>query len=343
MIKLKSFVLNLFSKNLRDLSPVVLNLMALVVGSFLISSCHLLNKDPIGVAEVENQELSKGETAKRQIASRCTSFQEFRHISDPNLGFLSFCFKRIPAGQFKMGFSEGETYKIRNEEPKEVEISKDFLIMTKEVTQKQWYLVMRNHPENRLRNPSYFRTREHCGNEYVELQGVGLCPNHPVERVSWYDVQVFIKNLNDLQGWSNCNGNPKDPIGCYRLPTEAEWEYAVRAGRETVYFFGNDPNQLGRFAIYNKNSGQGTHPGGTKEANPWGLYDVYGNVSEWVQDKWHRKLPGGRDPLVVTGYDYVLRGGSWNNSEISLGSANLVRSYIGKGSQSFGFRLVNTE
>jgi formylglycine-generating enzyme required for sulfatase activity len=98
-------------------------------------------------------------------------------------------------------------------------------------------------------------------------------PTHPVERVSWDDVQAFIRALNEREASSK-----------YRLPTEAEWEYAARAGSSTAYFFGDDPGQLGDYAWYLDNSDRTTHPVGQLKPNPWGLHDVYGNVWEWVQD-----------------------------------------------------------
>ena len=101
--------------------------------------------------------------------------------------------------------------------------------------------------------------------------------NLPVESVWWSDVNAFIKKLNKMEGQDT-----------YRLPTEAEWEYAARAGSTSSYSFGNDPQQLKRYAWYKDNSGAKTHPVGQLQPNAWGLFDIHGNVWEWVQDWYGR-------------------------------------------------------
>lgn len=156
-----------------------------------------------------------------------------------------------------------------------------------EVTQEQWVKVMGN-------NPAYFK-KEKVG---------GDSRQHPVEQVSWEDTQAFIKRLNEMEKTDK-----------YRLPSEAEWEYAARGGTQTAYFFGDDDAQLGDYAWYSKNSGNKTHPVGQKQPNPFGLYDILGNVWEWTQDRWHENyngaptdgsawMSGGQQNI------YVLRGGS---------------------------------
>jgi formylglycine-generating enzyme required for sulfatase activity len=105
--------------------------------------------------------------------------------------------------------------------------------------------------------------------------------NLPVVSVSWDDVQQFIKKLNEKEGTNK-----------YRLPSEAEWEYAAHAGTTTRYSFGDDESMLVDYAWYDANSGNKTHEVGQKKPNPWGLYDIYGNVWEWVQDKYHDSYNG---------------------------------------------------
>ena len=120
------------------------------------------------------------------------------------------------------------------DKPVEVIFSKSFAIMTTEVTQRQWFDVMGE-------NPSYFKKQTYCAKYHHTIQTqkeeVLLCPNHPVERVSWYDVQKYIKQLNKLQGREDCHGTPWDKAGCFRLPTEAEWEFAARGGTLSAYSF----------------------------------------------------------------------------------------------------------
>ena len=232
-----------------------------------------------------------------------------------------------------MGSPRGERNRYNNEAQKPVKISKAFEIMETEVTQKQWFQVTG-------RNPSKFKRSRDCDNWDRVNE---MCPDNPVESVSWDEVQRFIKRLNDSMGLRGCQGSPKDPSGCYRLPTEAEWEWAVRAETKTAYFFGNDPSILGRYAIYRKNSGGRTHKvKGDRLPNKWGLYDVHGNVWEWVQDGYWRELPGGRDPLVTSRVNRVVRGGSWYDyaKNLRLAYRSLVR--LNSRNDGIGFRLVRT-
>ncbi|MDR2352678.1 MAG: formylglycine-generating enzyme family protein [Deltaproteobacteria bacterium] len=160
----------------------------------------------------------------------------------------------IPSGTFMMG-GEGE---IRYKPIHQVTITKPFYLGKYEVTQTQWQAVMNNNPS------------ENKGS------------TNPVERVSWDDTKEFIKRLNKKEGHSR-----------YRLPTEAEWEYAARAGTKTAYSFGN--LDIDDYAWYASNSSNITHPVGQKLPNPWGLYDVHGNVNEWVEDvyadQYYRESP----------------------------------------------------
>jgi len=169
------------------------------------------------------------------------------------------------------------------------------------------------------RNPSYFRRcGDHC----------------PVERVSWNDVQGFIGKLNQREGGSR-----------YRLPTEAEWEYAARAGRGSRFSFGDDDAELGRYAWYRGNSGSKTHRVGRKRPNAWGLYDIHGNVWEWCRD-WHgHYLPGSAtDPSGPPGGSHrVIRGGSWLRIPAGARSANRYAYPPRVGSGRIGFRLLRDE
>ena len=173
-------------------------------------------------------------------------------------------------------------------------------------------------------NPSYFR-----------------CEKHPVENVSWNEVQVFFSKLNALE-------NARENNQIFRLPTEAEWEYAVRAGTETAYFFGNDESKLKEYAWFLKNSGFETHPVGLKKPNPWGLYDIYGNVWEWVQDEYHISYKGA--PADGRAWENlfpsisipvrVRRGGGWNGNAGSCRSAERLFAAQDKRLNSLGFGAV---
>lgn len=156
-------------------------------------------------------------------------------------------------------------------------------------------------------------------------------PDRPVEDVSWEDVQEFLTKLIELEKSTS-----------YRLPTEAQWEYACRAGSKAAYFFGDDANALQNYAWYDANSDEQTHPVGQKSANPWGLHDIYGNVWEWVED-WYGRYS--TDAQVspsgpAGGSRRVVRGGGWNDAAELCRSS--IRSRYGPGRRGFvlGFRLA---
>jgi formylglycine-generating enzyme required for sulfatase activity len=162
----------------------------------------------------------------------------------------------------------------------QVAITQGFWLAATEITQAQWAAVMQ-------KNPSHFRGD----------------PNLPVEQVSWEDSMVFARALVAPDGL--------EPD----LPTEAEWEYACRADSETLWSFGDDERDLGDYAWFYGNSGNKTHPVGTKRPNAWGLYDMHGNVWEWCRD-WHGeyKAAPARDPKGPRSGQYrTLRGGGWRS------------------------------
>ena len=248
-------------------------------------------------------------------------------------------FKIIKRGNFVMGSPRSEADRNGNEGAINVTISKSFEIMTKEVTQKQWFKVMGY-------NPSYFKRRPYCDRHRV-INGVALCPNNPVEGVSWRDVRRFIGKLNRDTGVFGCRGTPQDNKGCYRLPTEAEWEFAARGKTMSAYSFGSDT--IGDYAWYRGNADNQTHPVGKLKPNPYGLFDMHGNVGEWVQDKHRRKLPGGVDPLHVASFpkrdfrsNRGIRGGSCYRFAQDLRSATRSAGNPGGRHYMVGFRLVRT-
>ena len=194
---------------------------------------------------------------------------------------LGMEFVLIEAGTFAMGSPATESGRSGNEGPvHRVTLSQPFYLGRYEVTQGQWAAVMGD-------NPSFFSD---CG---------ASCP---VETVSWEDAQAFIAELNRQEG-----------VPVYRLPLEAEWEYAARAGTQTAYPFGDDAGRLGAYAWYMDNSDGEPHPVGQKRPNAWGLYDMLGNVLEWTAD-WYGPYSAGSvtDPRgPSTGAGRVRHGGGW--------------------------------
>ncbi|MDP8242559.1 MAG: formylglycine-generating enzyme family protein [Candidatus Hinthialibacter antarcticus] len=216
----------------------------------------------------------------------------------------------ISSGTFLMGSPDDESGRDDDESPQRaVTISKPFFMSKYEVTQAQWQAVMGYNPSNFNGNP-----------------------NHPVESISWNDAQAFIDELNALG------------IGRFRLPTEAEWEYASRAETSTRYSWGDDPTQtaIDDNAWQIVNASNATHEVGLKSANAFGLYDMSGNVWEWCSD-WYGDYPAGpqADPTgPASGSGRVVRGGGWASNADFCRSAQrespapTIRSFI------LGLRVV---
>jgi len=213
----------------------------------------------------------------------------------------------IRPGSFMMGSDKGYS----DEKPvHKVKITKPFYMGKFEVTQAQYQAVMGS-------NPSSFKGEV----------------NLPVETVNWNDCQEFLKKLNE-----------KIPGKDFRLPTEAEWEFACRAGSITEYCFGDSENNLGEYAWFASNSGQKTHPVGGKKPNAWGLYDMHGNVWEWCNDyfgdKYYESIPAEDPKGADSGALRILRGGSWYFDPRICRSALRFR-YDPPGCHvNFGFRVL---
>lgn len=240
-------------------------------------------------------------------------------------------FQYIPRGSFFMGSPKDEMGRDDDETQHMVTISKGFYMGTTEVTQGQWFRIMGYNPS-----------------KYKELG-----ENGPVEQVSWDDSREFIAKLNQ-----------KENTGKYRLPTEAEWEYACRAGSNTAFSSGPITSttceiipHLEAVAWYCGNAASTPHPVALKKPNAWGLYDMHGNVQEWVldackwRDVWTRRTGvitntyknNIIDPLSTEGDYRIFRGGNWNQSAKYARSAergyfrpNTRRTYM-------GFRVVKEE
>jgi formylglycine-generating enzyme required for sulfatase activity len=240
-------------------------------------------------------------------------------IEEPFTNSIGMTFVYIPPGSFTMGSPSSEPERDDDERQHHVTLTKGFFMQTTEVTQGQWKAVMGS-------NPSYFKN---CGD------------NCPVEKVSWEDVQEFIRKLNRKEG-----------VDRYRLPTEAEWEYACRAGTTTPFNGGNclsadEANYDGNYPLDGCPKGsyrEKTVPVGSFPPNDWGLYDMHGNVWEWCSD-WYGEYPSGSvtDPEGPSSGSYrVFRGGSWLSYARGCRSASRFLSAPGCRRDLIGFRLART-
>jgi formylglycine-generating enzyme required for sulfatase activity len=226
-------------------------------------------------------------------------------------------FRLCMPGRFLMGDANGSA----NEKPvHEIAITAPFYIAEHEVTNDQWKRVM---------------------------GGLGRADAHPVNQVSWQEATEYCRRLSALPA-------EQESRRIYRLPTEAEWEYACRAGSKTRYFFGDDAGRLGEYAWFSGNSGRQWQAVGQRRANPWGLYDMHGNVWEWVSDPYGNyprdDRPRDNQPgrgMNDTQFDAtvsrrVIRGGG------CLNSAGSCRSTIRQGLEpsirdaDLGFRVAWT-
>lgn len=253
------------------------------------------------------------DTTSRENSSHVNADTEATHQVTNNhvLQTLKDNMVYVAGGTFTMGCTDEQGSDCSEDEKPVHQVTLSSFKMGKyEVTQAEWEAVI-------SLNPSYFKN----------------CHNCPVENVSWMDIQIFLEKLNQLT-----NGN-------YRLPTEAEWEYAVRGGNGQSGTINSGSDIFTSVAWYNGNSGNKTHPVGQKDANALGLYDMSGNVREWCSDwfgaHYYSSSPISNPRGPSFGTSRVCRGGSWNNSAGScrVSIRNGVTPY-GRGS-SLGFRLVS--
>lgn len=223
---------------------------------------------------------------------------------------LDMAFVKIPKGSFMMGSPEKDKQEIDGPQHL-VTISKAFYIGVYEVTQRQW---------NKVMGRISWSTHSHFAGR----------PDNPIEDISWQQVQEFLEKIN-------ARGE-----GVFRLPTEAEWEYACRAGTTTRCYWGDDPKQtlVDKYAWRGGYPDGTTHPVGQKLPNPWGLYDICGNVVEFCQDGYVTYEPGHQvDPLIPAGKNVVARGGDWFHAHGV--DSETRRKYFPDGGLSFlGFRVV---
>jgi len=239
---------------------------------------------------------------------------------------------RIPAGTCTMGSDDGPD----DQRPAHEVTVAEFLIDRYETTQEH-----------------YIRLTADTGSKFKG-------PQRPAEMVSWVKAALYCNARSEAEGLTPCYSEGDDGILCdlradgYRLPTEAEWEYACRAGGDGAYFFGDDPNALKEHAWFKENAAKETHPVGEKKPNAWGLYDMHGNVAEWCNDLYaagYYEVSPEDNPPGPEGEDrpaeekYVLRGGSWASSAESCETASRAADTPGFADACFpretlGFRCV---
>lgn len=220
---------------------------------------------------------------------------------------VNFTFVQIPGGSFRMGANNGDD----DELPPHDVVVEPFKMLTTEVTQLQWKAVM-----GQEYNPSFYRGDD-----------------RPVDRVSWEDCQEFVMKLNQA-----------DPKKGYDLPSEAQWEYACRAGSTTLYFIGDRESDLALVGWFKDNSKKTTQPVATKQPNKWGLFDMHGNVWEWCRDFYHDNYIGApeteRSWQIPATDQQVIRGGGWNSKSDGCRSTNRGSRYPADMETNLGFRVI---
>ena len=295
--------------------------------------------------EMENAK-RKAEELERQKAPAAAKQQEASPFSMNAIGME---FVPIPAGKFIMGSPVDESGRYPNEGPQhEVQITRAFYMGKFEVKVSEFREFVRAtgyRTEAEVKGYAWvLRSSKPIGGHmqtmssvwekqaglYWDNPGFSQKENHPVTCLSWNDVTEFANWLSKKTGHS------------YRLPTEAEWEYACRAGTKSGYGFGSDANELEKYAWHLRNSERETHPVGQKIPNAWGLYDMHGNAREWCQD-WYGEYAAGSviDPVgPAIGAARLQRGGSWGAVAKDLRCAERSKSEPSRANNRLGFRLV---
>ena len=278
------------------------------------------------VTPVKAESVEAG-AAKPQVAEPKGSVPSTKPVSpgsEPNVpggmevtNSIGMKLRLIPAGEFMMGSPTTESKRGDVETQHRVTITKPFYMGVTEVTQEQYQKVMGT-------NPSEFKGAQ-----------------NPVETVNWGDAVEFCRKLSAMP-------DEKTAGHVFRLPTEAEWEYACRAGTTTAYGFGDDASRSGDYGWLVDNSDSKTHPVGEKKPNAWGLYDMHGNVNEWCQDRNSGRrgdYPNGSatDPTgAASGSFRVIRGGSWRNLARNCRSAARGRGKPENRGSFLGFRVLRS-
>ena len=271
------------------------------------------------------QQTSSTEALSQLVASEKAAEKAAQKVAEeaviraraPITNTIGMTFNRIPAGSFLMGSPADEIVRQKDEHQHKVTMSKNYYMQTTQVTQGQWRALMGTDPWKRK-------------------DDVNVHPNYAVTHVSWDDAVAYSKKLSAKEDKT------------YRLPTEAEWEYACQAGTNTTWSFGSNEKELGDYAWYYENaqrvSEKYAHQVGLKKPNAFGLYDMHGNVYEWCHDyyglDYYQQSPE-KDPQGPMSGDYrVVRGGSWNSASRVTHSASRRRNSFDTSLAYFGFRLV---
>ena len=304
----------------------------LIVDGQALGSTMKAHKLPVCAQSFEVK--AKGQTKKVSVglkANRVTS-------KDISLGggaisgggVKGMGFVKIPAGTFSMGTPKNERGRYSDETQHRVRLTQSFYLQTTEVTQGQYQALMG-------KNPSEFQS-EKLGYR---------SENNPVENISWFDAIKFANALSAKEGLPKCYSDRGKVIGgrtvyaCkgYRLPTEAEWEYAARAGTKGARY-----GKIDDIAWYKKNSGKKTHPVAKKKPNAFGLYDMLGNVWEWCHD-WYANYPSGQqtNPAGPRAGSYrVDRGGSCYGRAVAPEQGTGAKTAPARAFGNHGFRLARS-
>ncbi|MFO0958306.1 MAG: formylglycine-generating enzyme family protein [Isosphaeraceae bacterium] len=280
--------------------------------------------------------LSGDNSARQRIEKQLETAKPIGTAAEKDLitNSIGMKLKLIPAGSFLMGATPDDAEADEDEKPQhKVTISRPFYLGIYEVTQYEYRQIMGE-------NPSEFKDSELL----------------PVERVSWLDAVKFCNKLSEREKRRPCYRIEGEKVTIqggngYRLPTEAEWEYACRApqspGSVTKYPFGDRDEDLGQYAWFGENSGDKTHPVGQKKPNRWGLYDMQGNVWEWCQDFYSDVYYSFSPDTDPSGPDLaprrVSRGGSWDSIPRSCRPAGRSWNSPGNRSRYLGFRVASVQ
>ena len=226
--------------------------------------------------------------------------------------FQNIKLKKIPIGEKVLGLPDQSVEMEEYQGLRKVKITKPFYIGTTEITQAAWQKII-------PKNPSFIKN-----------------PQHPVENITWLEAQSFCKLLNRQKDPARL---PKGMI--FRLPSESEWEFAARADSSDLFFFGNQESSITKFAWIYLNSKNQSHPVASLQPNPYGLYDIYGNVREWCQDGYAVAKWNLTNPLIAPAKEEkVHRGGSWDSCEECCKSGTRSSAPQNAKSKDLGFRVA---